>query len=284
MVGAQVLGSVISRTRVATRLVGRGGLATVAAVLVYAAVAAQPAQAKVSCGDVITEDTKLHRDLHCSGNALEIDADDVTLDLNGHTIKGDGGAGILVGGQSGVKIKNGTVTGFNNAIVLDGTDDSTVRQINAKDNIRGIGVQNGSDHNTIERNKTNGNSQVGIDLTESDSNRVKQNTANGNGDGVDLNFGNSNTIVEENTTNGNDNDGVLVDGSTDTTLRANHADDNGDDGIDVDASDSGTSIGDNRANDNGDLGIEADPGTDDAGGNRAHGNGDPQQCTGVSCS
>ena len=39
----------------------------------------------------------------------------------------------------------------------------------------------------------------------------------------------------------------------------------------------------NRAYFNIDLGIEADPGTTDGGGNRARNNGDPAQCTGVSC-
>jgi parallel beta-helix repeat protein len=309
MVG-RVLGSAVGRTRVATRLVGRGGLATVAVVLVYAAVAAQPAQAKVSCGDVITEDTKLNKDLNCSGDGLEIDADDVTLDLNGHFIKGDGsGTGVLVDGQSGVKIKNGTVKEFAIGIFLTGTDDSTVKQVDARDHgAYGIFLT-GSDNNTIERNKTKGNGNVGINV-QSDSddntidantasridgdgivvvngirNRVKQNTVNGNGSvGIGL-FDTGDNIVEENTTKGNGDDGISVNSSsTDTVLRANHTDDNGDDGIDVNASDNGTSIGDNRANDNDDLGIEAEPGVDDAGGNRAHGNGDPQQCTGVSCS
>jgi hypothetical protein len=38
------------------------------------------------------------------------------------------------------------------------------------------------------------------------------------------------------------------------------------------------------ANDNGDLGIEAVAGVNDGGGNRASGNGNPAQCTGVACS
>jgi hypothetical protein len=34
---------------------------------------------------------------------------------------------------------------------------------------------------------------------------------------------------------------------------------------------------------NGDLGIEAVPGVIDGGGNHAHGNGNPGQCTNISC-
>jgi parallel beta-helix repeat protein len=43
------------------------------------------------CGDTITTDTTLHKDLvDCPNNGILIGADDVTLDLNGHLIDGDG--------------------------------------------------------------------------------------------------------------------------------------------------------------------------------------------------
>src|SRR5215211_9424438 len=43
------------------------------------------------CGDTITTDTSLHKDLvDCPNNGIIIGADGVTLDLNGHTIDGDG--------------------------------------------------------------------------------------------------------------------------------------------------------------------------------------------------
>jgi hypothetical protein len=45
----------------------------------------------VSCGQTITEDTKLANDLiDCPNKGIVIGADEVTLDLNGHTIDGDG--------------------------------------------------------------------------------------------------------------------------------------------------------------------------------------------------
>ena len=61
----------------------------------------------------------------------------------------------------------------------------------------------------------------------------------------------------------------------------NFAFSNFDDGIDVDVS--GASLTRNEANGNGDLGIEAVPATIDGGGNRATGNGNPEQCVGVQC-
>jgi hypothetical protein len=43
----------------------------------------------VACGDTITHDTTLHNDLtNCTTDGLVIGADNITLDLNGHTIDG----------------------------------------------------------------------------------------------------------------------------------------------------------------------------------------------------
>ena len=45
----------------------------------------------VGCGDTITTDTTLDSDLaNCPNNGIVIGADNITLDLNGHTIDGDG--------------------------------------------------------------------------------------------------------------------------------------------------------------------------------------------------
>jgi parallel beta-helix repeat protein len=84
----------------------------------------QALAATVHCGDTITQDTTLDSDLNCTGDGLIIGADDVTLDLNGHTIHGfrssSGQRFPPIGvstpfedpGLSGIEIKNGTVTGF----------------------------------------------------------------------------------------------------------------------------------------------------------------------------
>jgi Periplasmic copper-binding protein (NosD) len=77
-------------------------------------------------------------------------------------------------------------------------------------------------------------------------------------------------------------DGIFVAaGVTGTQLINNLTVNSADDGIDVEAP--GTLIERNRANDNGDLGIEAVAGVIDGGGNKASGNGNPAQCTGVTC-
>ena len=77
-------------------------------------------------------------------------------------------------------------------------------------------------------------------------------------------------------------DGMRVDAGTDgTVLERNLAFGAGDDGIQVDSA--AAVLTGNAAFFNHDLGIEAVAGVTDGGGNRAHGNGNPAQCTGVAC-
>src|SRR5918996_2155351 len=79
----------------------------------------------VNCGDTITTDTTLDSDLlSCPNNGIAIGADDITIDLNGHTITGDGepcepcppgefcDVGLLNDGHDGVTLKNGSVRKF----------------------------------------------------------------------------------------------------------------------------------------------------------------------------
>ncbi|MFI7423127.1 right-handed parallel beta-helix repeat-containing protein [Nonomuraea sp. NPDC049684] len=84
---------------------------------------ANPAEATtsaVACGDVLTTNTTLTADLTCPGGALTIGADNVDLDLDGHTITGSGtGKGLSVTGRRGTTVRNGTITGFTYGIYAD---------------------------------------------------------------------------------------------------------------------------------------------------------------------
>ena len=79
----------------------------------------------VQCGDVITQSTKLDSDLlNCPGDGVVIGADDVTLDLNGHVIDGDGtethgcagnefcDVGVVSAGHDGTAVRDGSIRGF----------------------------------------------------------------------------------------------------------------------------------------------------------------------------
>lgn len=63
----------------------------------------------VSCGDTIVTSTNLDQDLHCtSGNAIEINGQNVVFDCNGYIINGTGSIGelIIMSGNDNVTIRN----------------------------------------------------------------------------------------------------------------------------------------------------------------------------------
>jgi parallel beta-helix repeat protein len=85
----------------------------------------QASASHVSCGDTITADTTLDSDLvNCPNNGIVIGADDITVDLNGHLIDGDGAEfagcpegepcdfGVLNDGHNGVSVRDGSVRQF----------------------------------------------------------------------------------------------------------------------------------------------------------------------------
>ncbi|MDF5757217.1 hypothetical protein [Spongiactinospora sp. TRM90649] len=81
------------------------------------AVPASASSPVVACGDVLTTSVTLTTDLMCPGAGLTVDADDVVLDLNGHTVTGTGqGAGVTVDGNTGTVVKNGTIVGFTTGV------------------------------------------------------------------------------------------------------------------------------------------------------------------------
>jgi hypothetical protein len=94
-------------------------MASVFVCLVFAAsrppVSASEVTNDPHCGDTIMQTTVLTSDIGpCPGVGLVIGADDLTLDLNGHSIKGSGGGvGVSVGGdltaRKGVTVRNGAV-------------------------------------------------------------------------------------------------------------------------------------------------------------------------------
>jgi parallel beta-helix repeat protein len=80
---------------------------------------------KVSCGETITADTALANDLvDCPNNGIVVGADNITVDLNGHTVDGDGvqfkpcarrdfcDVGVLNDGHDGVTVTNGSTSEF----------------------------------------------------------------------------------------------------------------------------------------------------------------------------
>jgi len=99
--------------------------------------------AEMRDGQEIDRSVTLHRDIGpCPEDGLVITADNITVDLNGHTIVGDPTArdgrckaGIVLRGVRGVTVRNGTVRGFDAGVAIMGGGGNTVRQITVEDNV-----------------------------------------------------------------------------------------------------------------------------------------------------
>ncbi len=105
---------------------------------------------RLSCGDVITKSTTLVADIGpCPADGIIIGADNITLNLNGHTISGTPGlgngnaagirlpfrTGVTITGHPGNSGKTGTVTGFDGGVFINGGSGNTIQNLAVRDNI-----------------------------------------------------------------------------------------------------------------------------------------------------
>lgn len=318
------------------QLHGPARLAVLVAVLaIFFAFAPGPAVANhVQCGDVITQDTRLDSDIVCTGGTqdplvgLVVGADPVVLDLNGFSILGpnrgefveDLQAGIATDApRSSVTITNGTIQGFDQAIVLQASD-STVRGVTAagavtiagdrnvmRDNVVSEGERDAltvdGNNNRVLRNTGSSGDGVGIEISGA-RNEVIGNAgesfidagirvidftdillrnnlgSSGVGTGIVVENG-SGGMIGHNVANDNRSGSGIVVLADNLLIRKNEASRNDLNGISILGT--GNTIKQNVANDNGNYGIFAVAGNIDGGGNRARGNGNPAQCVGVRC-
>lgn len=175
----------------------------------------------IECGDTITADTILDRDLTgCPSNGIVIGADNITLDLNGHTISGDGelvrrcprrqpcDMGVFNDRHDGVTIRNGSLRGFALGVLVGGvrgnrlvelsssrnqffgyviadSSRTAIRRSSGNDNPApdgdGLGVF-GSHDLRIVRNSFRRNGQLGMHIEDSPANLVERNVVADNGD------------------------------------------------------------------------------------------------------
>ncbi len=209
-------------------------------VLLTAAVAsafaftAHPALADhVSCGDTIVADTTLDSDLvNCPNNGIVIRADDVTLDLNGHLVDGDGTPaancdqrselcdfGVADDGRDGVTVKHGSVREF--AIgVLFGSAAGKVRHnrvlgvSSARNQFAGFGIF--SSVRSLVRNSSGDGSLAregnGMMLGDSHHVRILNNSFRHNADLGIVTFESRRNVIEGNRVSGNEGEGFLMEG------------------------------------------------------------------------
>jgi parallel beta-helix repeat protein len=207
----------------------------------------------VSCGQTITADTTLDSDLtKCTGPAIRIGADDITLDLNGHTIEGKGkGSGVNnVAGHDGVTIENGSIRNFMESVAMVGASDNTLRGLSLSDNRHvGIYVQDSSAIE-IEQSSVVDVRFAGIFLYRSHDVRVEGSSSSGTGAGL-VAQASDHLAIEANAFQGNAGEGIALNESSESHVAGNTVSDNGGAGIFLDAANA-NQVSSNFASHNGD--------------------------------
>jgi parallel beta-helix repeat protein len=213
----------------------------------------------VSCGETITADTTLASDLvDCPNHGIVIGADDITLDLNGHTVGGNGepvescpedefcDVGLLNDGHDGVTVRDGSVREFafgvfvgrarrnrvlritssSNplfGIVVESSARSLVRNSSASRNVGteadGMGVF-GSHHIRILHNSFRRNGQLGIHVAESTHVLINRNVISRNPTAIELEANRNEVSGNRVSRNGN---GIGVAGNR-NVIRGNRVD------------------------------------------------------------
>jgi parallel beta-helix repeat protein len=260
-------------------------------VAVTLAVAAPANAAQLQCGSTITKSTTLTKDItNCPGVGLRIGADDITLDLNGHTVaavakRNPKAHGILNEGYDRVTIKGGEVRGFGAyGVRLSHADRNVVTAMRMTANWTGIGLFE-SDRGRVTGNTMTGSKFVGANLTGGKRNLIGANTiADSRGAGVFIHSSSDEPgrrhVVHANQLDGN---GIeILAGPTRTRVIANQI--SGAHGDGISAFESSTFLSRNAVTGNLLQGIYAPNGAVDGGGNTAADNALDPQCEGVACS
>ena len=168
---------------------------------------------EATCNMQISASFVLANDLTCPGDAFVIHADNVVLDLNGHTLTGPGmgpqtwpnpqldSVGVRTGGRTGVTVRNGKISGFSTGIYFIDMVRSSIEDVYSEKNrygfyihastgitvtrstvfanIYGLHLQDSSDNivqnNRLTRQTYNSPGGYGIYLYRSDNNRIFEN-------------------------------------------------------------------------------------------------------------
>ena len=206
-------------------------IVSLVAVTVLSLTAGEAIASHVSCGETITTDTTLDTDLrNCPSNGVVIGADDITLDLNGHVIDGDGtefagcgnrefcDVGILDIDHDGVTVRDGSVHGFAYGVFVGSARDSRVLSISARRNIL-FGVAIGRSSRALVRNCSLSSNIPpegdGIGLFESDRIRLRRNSIRRNA-GPGIHVADSNKNLIKGNVFSQDGPAILVEGNGNT--------------------------------------------------------------------
>jgi hypothetical protein len=148
------------------------------------------------CGATITSNVVLAQDLTCTGDGLRVGANGLTIDLNGHQLKGSGtGTGINAETVSpstpelrNFSVRNGTISRFGVGLSrhnFAGT--ASVSRVVFSKNGAGIGATSSNDSVAlVVSDSTFASNNVGLDQFREKFSNVSRSTFRGNGTGASL--------------------------------------------------------------------------------------------------
>jgi parallel beta-helix repeat protein len=186
----------------------------------------QPLAISPSCGQVITQNVVLTSNLNCAEtDGLIVNAGDIVIDLNGHTISGpdidsdtqtSSKVGIMIPNVNNVVVQEGTIEGFQAGVLMTGSQNVEVKGMVIKNNQIGlfstgasivnahlsiimnnqIGIAGHStQQSTFEDNIIFQNALAGITLVNSDNSVITLNSITESGNGLYIdNQSNQNNI------------------------------------------------------------------------------------------
>ncbi len=240
-----------------------------------------PAATTIACGDVIMHDIVVANDppSSCSGDGLVVGANNVSINMAGHTLTGSaGGYGINAFGRLGFTVTNGNIRGFSFGLIVSEPNATVTRMRVSAAGVYGIYVSR-SERALVSGNVVFDTGSSGMFL-EGDRLRATGNVVRQSG-GAGMVIGGDHVSISGNRTVNNATYGIYL-----TTTRAavtgNASDQNGNSGL-ATANDPAAMVRSNRANYNGSLGIDAASSVTDDGGNTAKGNTTAHQCKNVLC-
>jgi parallel beta-helix repeat protein len=210
--------------------------ATVAVIL--AVTGGEASADHVSCGDTITVDTTLDSDLiDCPNNGIVIGANDITLDLDGHTVSGDGepfescgerefcDAGLLNIGYDSVTLKKGAVRNFDVGALIGDARDNRVLRVSSKRNLF-FGFVVSEAAQTLIRDSSGSRNPApegdGLGIFASHDIRVVDNSFKHNAQpGIHVAFGSNDNLIEGNLIS-HSGPGILIEKADRNRVRRNH--------------------------------------------------------------
>jgi parallel beta-helix repeat protein len=186
-----------------------------------------------SCGQVITKNVILLKDIECPGVGMIVGTDGITINLNNHRISLANNTytsripeieqiGILVPGQKNITIRGpGVITGFDKAIEFAGSGRGYVLDLKLTGNNIGLSLK-ASDEITIYRSFIEGNT-MGIASQSSKEGLIVSNQISENANEGIVIMDSNYFIIGANSLIGNGNIGIFLDVSSfNNTISSNN--------------------------------------------------------------